>query len=151
MCEFDPRCECDGDLVGNALVQIASGHWGVTAVYGDDEHPPFAYTTGLLEFGRPELVIVGMDLNRACIELNEVARGLVDDADFLTSPSAYPLVPVEVIDSSDLRVSRVLYGPAFHSVQLVWPDDDFRYPWDAAYPAAALPQPLLGLPQPRAA
>ncbi|MFT3715571.1 MAG: DUF4262 domain-containing protein [Gordonia sp. (in: high G+C Gram-positive bacteria)] len=150
MCDFDPRCDCGGDLVGNALTQIASGHWSVTAVYGDDEHAPFAYTTGLIEFDRPELVITGMDLLKACVELNEVAGRLIGDADHLASSSAFPYIPVEVIDSSDLRVTRLLYGPAFAAVQLAWPDASMAYPWDRAYPADRR-QPLLGIPLPHAA
>ena len=71
MCENDPRCNGGDDLVGNALVQIAQGRWGVTGIFGSALEPSFAYTTGLTEFGHPELVITGIEPSPACHILRE--------------------------------------------------------------------------------
>ena len=154
MCEFDPRCSGADDLVGHALALIARGSWAVTGVYGDDLAPPVAYTTGLTELGRPELVITGVEPEPAGLVLNEAAARVVLTPGFaagstltgLRSTNRYELTAVEVIDSSPMRVTHLLFGESFRAVQLVWPDRDHRLPWDRGYALSADEQPLLGLP-----
>ncbi|WP_265742869.1 DUF4262 domain-containing protein [Gordonia liuliyuniae] len=77
MCEFDPRCGGSDDLIGHALSLIASGSWAVTGVYGDESSAPVAYTSGLTELGRPELVVTGVDPEHAGPVLNEAAARVV--------------------------------------------------------------------------
>lgn len=158
MCEFDPRCTGSDDLVGNALAQIATGHWGVTGVYGDELNPAFAYTTGLTEHDRPELVVYGLEPERACGILNRAAELAVADARFLERPTLrgvlqppYDIVGLPALDTGEMTVTRLLYGPDFAAVQLIWPDAGGRYPWDRGYAYPPGVQPLTGVPRTGAA
>ncbi|GEE03479.1 hypothetical protein nbrc107696_39250 [Gordonia spumicola] len=156
MCEWDPRCSGSDDLVGHALALIARGSWAVTGVYGDETSPPIAYTTGLTELGRPELVLTGVDPERAGPVLNEAAARVLLQPDFaagstiggLTSAAGVDFAAIDVIDTSDLRVTALLFGRGFQAVQLVWTDRDHRLPWDRGYQLAPDEQPLLGVPMP---
>lgn len=153
MCEFDPRCDGPDGIVSNALDQISAGRWAVTGVYGDELGPPVAYTTGLTEFSRPELLITGLDPTLACGILDRAAELAVADEHFLDSPRLdgvlqppYRLAALPAVDTADLSVTRLLYGPDVAAVQLIWPDADQRYPWDRGYAHPADAQPLSGLP-----
>lgn len=154
MCEFDPRCDGSDDLVGNALAQIAAGRWAVTGVYGDELGPAFAYTTGLTEFSRPELLIYGLEPETACGLLNRAAELLIDDATLLDHPRIdrvlrppYRLAALPAVDTAELTVTRLLYGPDVPVVQLIWPDVGGRFPWQPGYEYAREVQPLSGVPQ----
>jgi hypothetical protein len=153
MCEWDPRCSGSDDLVGHALALIAAGSWAVTGVYGDATAPPIAYTTGLTELGRPELVITGVAPEHAGPVLNEAAARIVARPEFgagstLTDLSSAPgseFTAINVIDASALRVTALLFGRGFQAVQLVWADMSRRLPWDRGYALAPDDQPLLGV------
>lgn len=154
MCEFDPRCTGSDDLVGNALTQIDAGHWAVTGVFGDELGPGVAYTTGLTEFGRPELVIYGLEPEPAARILNRAAELLIADPDFLDAPllsgvlrPPYALTSLPAVDTDDLTVTRLLYGPDVPVVQLIWPDERHRFPWEPGYAHPVEAQPLSGVPR----
>ncbi|MFZ2510494.1 MAG: DUF4262 domain-containing protein [Gordonia sp. (in: high G+C Gram-positive bacteria)] len=158
MCEFDPRCQGSDNLVSNALNQIDAGRWAVTGVYGDELGPAFAYTTGLTEFSRPELVIYGLDPEQACGILNRTAELLIGDEQLFDTPRLagilrppYHLTSLPALDTDELTVTRLLYGPDFPAVQLIWPDADGRFPWEAGYVLSLDVQPLSGIPHPDAA
>jgi len=153
MCEFDPRCEGSDALVGNALAQIAMGRWAVTGIYGDADTTPFAYTTGLTEFGRPELVITGIAPAPACRILNAAGHRITAGAAFSPGDTvdrvlAEPYLPyvLPVVDDAELTVTRLLYGPDVEALQLVWPDRYGHYPWEPEFTIDRDQQPLLGLP-----
>ncbi|GAC57124.1 hypothetical protein GOHSU_16_00820 [Gordonia hirsuta DSM 44140 = NBRC 16056] len=158
MCEFDPRCEGSDGLVDNALAQISAGRWAVTGVYGDELNPAFAYTTGLTEFSRPELVIYGLDPAQACGILNRAAQRLIDDPYLFDAPRLtgivrppYALTSLPTMDTTEFTVTRLLYGPDFRAVQLIWPDSAGRFPWEYGYAYSRDAQPLMGIPHPDAA
>jgi len=158
MCEFDPQCDGADDLVGDAIAQIVDGRWAVTGVLGDAAHPPLAYTTGLTEHGRPELLMTGLPPRLAGLLLDHAAQSVALDATFgpgsqvparLRRPVS--LRAIDVIDAGPMRLTRVIFGQQFEAVQLVWPDDEGRYPWQRGYAIPAQVQPLLGLPVAEAA
>ncbi|MBM7366991.1 DUF4262 domain-containing protein [Gordonia hydrophobica] len=158
MCEFDPECDGADDLIGDALAQITDGRWAVTGVLGDAAHPPIAYTSGLTEHGRPELVMTGLPPRLAGLLLDYAAQAVVGDPTFGAGSSVparlrrpVSLHAIDVIDADPLRLTRVLYGLRFNAVQLVWPDDEGRYPWEPRYAIPAQVQPLLGVPAVEAA
>ncbi|MFC3241248.1 DUF4262 domain-containing protein [Gordonia humi] len=140
------------------LSLIARGSWAVTGVYGDETSAPIAYTSGLTELGRPELVVTGVEPEYAGPVLNEAAARAVLTPDFgpgsriehLRSTNGYPLTAIGVIDTSALRITKLVFGQSFVAVQLVWPDRDGRLPWDRGYDLAPDEQPLLGVPTPAA-
>lgn len=158
MCQFDPQCEGADDLVGDAIAQIAEGRWAVTGVLGDAAHPPLAYTTGLTEHGRPELVMTGLTPRLAGLLLDHAAQTVALDPTFGPGSRvparlrrAVALRAIDVIDAAPMRLTRVVYGLQFEAVQLVWPDDEGHYPWQPGYAIPRQVQPLLGLPAAEAA
>lgn len=153
MCEFDPRCTGAEDLVSTAYEQITAGRWSVTGVFGDDTSSPVAYTTGLTEHRRPELLITGLEPDLACRILNRAAElALADrrflDAKFLDGVVRPPhrLAALPAVDTSELHVTRLLYGPDFLALQLIWPDEEGRFPWEPGYSFPLDAQPLSGIP-----
>lgn len=46
--------------------------WAIQGVERERDHPPWAYTVGLTEYGLPELVATGLRLPRAAELLNGV-------------------------------------------------------------------------------
>lgn len=158
MCEFDPRCNGSDDLVGNALAQVAAGRWAVTGVFSDDLGPAFAYTTGLTEFSRPELLIYGLEPELAGPILNRAAELLIDDEALFDAPRIgrilrppYQVAALPAVDTAELTVTRLLYGPDVPVVQLIWPDAAGRFPWEPGYAYPLDAQPLSGIPRTDAA
>lgn len=153
MCEFDPRCVGTEDLVATAYDRIDKGGWSAIGVLGDETGPPFAYTAGLTEHGRPELIITGLEPGQACRILNRAARLAVADRTFLDEPylddvvrPPYRLAVLPVVATGDMHVARLLFGPDFQALQLVWPDDAGNFPWDSGYTCPRDAQPLSGVP-----
>ncbi|MGB3709637.1 DUF4262 domain-containing protein [Gordonia sp. (in: high G+C Gram-positive bacteria)] len=156
MCEFDPRCDGSDDLVGGALALIAQGRWAVTGVFGSVGHPPLAYTTGLTELGLPELAITGLPPDLACVLLNHAAQASVDGTVVAPGSRVHAgmrkpvwFEAIDVIDLEPLRLSRLVFGQGFSTVQLVWPDHADRYPWQVGYSIPSNVQPLMGVPTAR--
>lgn len=153
MCEFDPRCSGPDDLVSTAYEQIAAGRWSVTGVFGDASGAPVAYTTGLTEHRRPELLITGLDPDLACRILNRAAELALADRTFLESKflggvvqPPHLLAGLPAVDTSEMHVTRLLYGPDFPALQLIWPDEQSRFPWESGYSFPVDAQPLSGIP-----
>jgi Domain of unknown function (DUF4262) len=124
--------------------------WAVQGVERDGDHPPWAYTAGLTEHGRPELVITGMSLGRGSCLLNDVAAHL------LHAPAPRPGEQFQWPDEPLLEVVRVaeptahltlaveLCGPRIRALQLVHADDHGQWPWDRGYRGGRGGQPVLG-------
>jgi hypothetical protein len=128
------------DYLDHMLDLIVKYGWAVQCVSGDGLHPPLAYTVGLTEFGRPELVVTGMSVRRAEDLLNEVAEHLLHADVALTPGERIPLVggpTIEVVEISE-RTERLvnavaIYGPGIRALQLAYADDRGRWPWEAGY------------------
>ena len=122
---------------------IARQGWAVQYVFPTREDPvqPFAYTVGLTSFGRPELIVVGLPPDIACLVLNHTAQQHithpVSPGDTLRPGLSVPLravyVPKSVQDQC-AGVARSLYGDTVTLVQLMWPSNTGRWPdhpdWD---------------------
>ncbi len=150
MCEFDARCSGSDGMVGHALGQIAQGKWGATGVLGTGGAPSFTYTTGLTTLGRPELVMTGLDPEIAVGVINLAAVYMLADPDLVDGRDPLravedicEVVAIEASDTSQMHVTRAVYGE-FRALQLVWPDERGRFPWDRRYPRRRSRQPLWG-------
>src|SRR6201996_6885228 len=103
---------------------IASYGWAVPGVERDAIHPPWAYTVGLSEYRRPELVITGMGLTRATGVLNGMAAHLLHAA--APTPGTQmgliggPLVEVVRVASpwAHLNMAVEFYGQKIRGLQL---------------------------------
>lgn len=152
----DPMCwKCDhpdateADYLTMVRGIIDSHGWFVQGVEKDRLRPPFAYTVGLTELGRPELLVTGMALRESARFLNGMGRLLVDqDAwEFVAGDRhRWPDgTAVEVVDVAEPTVHLVtacqVYGQSVRAVQLVHADDRGRWPWEIGFRGN---QPVLG-------
>lgn len=151
-----PRDESDRKL----LEIIDEYGWHVTLVTGDDEEPPFAYSTGIFQLtGKPEIIVFGLPQDVAHFVVNEYGnRAKAGEAlsaggyyeDFL---EGHPITFVETTeDERDKRYttwSSWFYGDQpFPVLQLVYPDSQSgAFPWQPGYREEwHWHQPLLGNP-----
>lgn len=149
------RQQQHSDPVEFAHRAIAKRYWTVTAVRATQSvgFPSYAYTTGLISLGHPELIIYGLEPGEAGSILNTVghriarAGGRLVPGERLSGflDDDLDLMVIEALSTSDLRVATSVYG-SVSAWQLVWPDRAGRYPWSAGYRIAKTVQPLAGLP-----
>jgi Domain of unknown function (DUF4262) len=124
--------------------------WVVQGVQRERRRPPYAYTVGLAGHDRPELVVTGLPYDQAAALLNNIAGRLLQ----ASPPRLGPLVPLpdgrraEIVlvaePSVHLVVAAALNGPGFSALQLVYPDEQGRWPWDADFRGGRGGQPVLG-------
>lgn len=134
--------------------------WMVQGVFptAADQGPMFAYTVGLTAHGFPELAIAGLEPQTMQTLLNDVAKRVYDTNRRYTHG--------EVLDDvlgNEYKITIVggpastetiwpgsahgLYGQqAVRLQQLVWPDDQHRYPWNEGYSLPLNGQPVIGRP-----
>ena len=123
--------------------------WAVQ--YVESDRNPFAYTVGLHDWGRPELLITGVSPARACRLLNSVTRdalrGLTLTPGKQIQVADGPLVEVVEVDHPDAHMGWAIHvgGPDVRALQLVWADGRGRWPWSATFCDGRRRQPVLGL------
>jgi hypothetical protein len=144
------------DLMRRQQQQIDEYGWAVTAVFPTDDAPdaPFAYTVGLTAHGYPELIIAGLDPQIAQALLNDLATRVYDRAQRFTAGQRISdlLVGYDAIIVDGPATEALHPGAAFARYgknkvslqQVVWPDPQGRFPWEAGYALGQGAQPLLG-------
>lgn len=110
------------------------GH-AVQGVVGVEEGDvDFAYTVGLAAQGLPELVISGVDASNAAHLLNDIIENNLDDIrarrDFVANEYTLRLRPAP---RAEANVARAMYGPGVEVLQIIWPDEQHRYPGDEGF------------------
>ena len=130
--------------------------WAVQGVGRDRLHPPWAYTVGLTEHGKPELAVTGLSMRRAGALLDGVA------AHVLHAAPPEPGEQVRLLDGPLIEIVRItepaahllravdLYGPQIRALQVVHADNRGHWPWDRGYRGVQGGQPVLGVRAPRA-
>ncbi len=126
--------------------------WAVQFVGAGDGEPSYGYTVGLLrQYRHPEFVLVGVP-PAAAVTLDELAARARDGEVFAPGdqPDVLPgyrteLVAVDLVKSStELLAAWNLNDEPVPALQLVWPDEQNRLPWDAGYSMSPDAQPLWG-------
>ena len=133
------------------LRELLKGHrWIVQGVQRERQRPPYAYTVGLAARQRPELVVTGLAYDRAVDLLNGVAEHVLH-ADMPRPGTVVPVRDggvVEIVRVSEptvhLAVAAAINGPGFLALQLVYADEQGRWPWDAGFRGGRGGQPVLG-------
>ena len=121
----------------------------ITCVLGDQHDPGYCYTTGFLHVGHPELVAIGLDPSDAQFvfdrlyaeategrfrEIGRDAQSEIEGAPIRLLP-----VPAKHFTGPDCMLLGFAFYYAHHPhlvkgehlfLQLVWPDQDLRLPWD---------------------
>ena len=146
------QCETRDDDIAEHLDEIRDAvrqhGWVIKCV--DETKRPYAYTTGLHQFGWPELIATGVTTERALVLLDhfigETKTGgpLTPGAhlDFL-GVAAIEIVEVDQPDAH-LGLAVALFGTDIRAFQLVWTDLSGHWPWESTFDDE-LPQPVLGV------
>jgi hypothetical protein len=145
------QCETRDDDIAEHLDEIRDAvrdhGWVIKCV--DRGKRPYAYTTGLHQFGLPELIATGVTTEGALVLLDHFVNETMTNGqlrpgarlDFL-GVAAIEVVEVDQPDAH-LGLGVALYGNAIRAVQLVWTDMSGNWPWDSAFDDEA--QPVLGV------
>lgn len=146
---------CTGGSRDEIAGQVAEHGWHLTAVLPSNGRPGWAYSVGLWHtFRHPEVAIFGLPPGRN--GLVNVAAEVVREGRQLTPGGVLSEVLIGYPMSlrlADPAWSELFPGLAeFYSaspvpvVQLVWPDQDGRFPWDRGFDECFREsQPLLWL------
>ncbi len=145
---------CDGatyeEFVAHMARIVAEQGWAIQGVERDRDHPPWAYTVGLTEYGLPELVATGLRLPQAAELLNGVAAHALH-ATAPTPGEQVPLVGGPLVEfvalphpDAHLHTAVEIYGSDIRALQIVWADDRGRWPWHAGFRGGRGGQPVLG-------
>jgi Domain of unknown function (DUF4262) len=130
----------DRELLG----RLEAHGWYVIKVGAGGNEPAFAYSLGLYEkFGHPELILFGLDLDTMHQLINDAGeqirsgRRYEDGQQYIDLlddfPCVFRLVRPEEYDGH-LTYSQWFYrGSEFPALQMVWPDMNSRFPWDADF------------------
>ena len=134
------------------------GHSCVT-VAGDSPDEVFAYTAGLSEAGWPELLVIGLGPQTSMTILNEVVAKLRSEerrpahgmivTEALNVPVHLRSVPAHlVLDYFKVSLNRAnrkgIPDAQVEGIQIVWPDEAGKFPWDAGYNDHRFQQKVLG-------
>lgn len=139
------------------ITELIEEHgWAVQGVGGDECQPGFAYTVGLSLYGSPELILFGAPFGAATRVLDDLGARIRDGAryvhgqvlDDVIAPA--PVILLDVADTTEhLLIAQKVAGaipPGRQGVrawQVVYPDNELRWPWQTGSQVADLP--VLGL------
>lgn len=140
---------------------VAAHGWAIQGVFADPgrQEPGFTYTIGVYRTHRhPELVVFGLPPEAAKTILNRVADRFARGGEAIVPGVRYDEIlegfPAMFITAAPERTAEYLYayewfyqGQAPPVLQLVWPDEAGRFPWDEHFDHRFdVAQPLLGAP-----
>jgi hypothetical protein len=122
---------------------------------GPAARPPFAYTVGLFGMAHPELLIVGLCHHESGAILNEIAGRVIAGHDFIPNETVslpgwdHHFVTESIPNPAEIvfAANRFYQRPDAASVpvlQLTYPDEAGRFPWDEGYSLPAWRQPRPG-------
>jgi len=117
----------------------------------DTARVPMAYTVGLAAAGLAEIVVFGLPSEVSQVLLNDAAQRLrrdelpVDEKieRLASMPVVFKRVP-PVAAEQHIMMANNRAGQPVEALQLVWPDQQSRFPWEEAFDEqCAKAQPLL--------
>jgi len=122
----------------------------VISVHGERYRPSYSYTVGLIDHGRPELLITGLPQQRAADVLTTASSDVLGGATLAPGSRirmADRLV-VEIVQVAKpevhMDVAAALYGQQLAALQLVYADRRGYWPWDRRFRGGRGGQPVLG-------
>jgi Domain of unknown function (DUF4262) len=156
MSKKDPHPDCDIDgLMAKTSINIEKFGLQVIMVPGSVYLPSFAYSIGLVQtYNHPEIICFGLKTDLLHVLINDVAAIIKQgkrievgrpyssvfktlDAEFL------PVDPSNIGDYFKVAI-RYYKTDQFPAMQLVWPDQENRFPWQTNFQEKFLhKQPLL--------
>lgn len=148
-------------LLEACVTEIKKNGWAIAVERSDQaEARPAsaAYTVGLFEqFGHPELLVFGLTVSTMQAMLTGMAEAIKRTGARFKAGESYAQVlekheillraiPAHEAEKR-MRVAPTYYGRRhFEALQIVWPDETGRYPWDPGFAREyRRRQPLLSL------
>ena len=138
------------DWIDHLRAMLDEQCWVVIHVQRDRYRSSCAYTVGLTDHGKPEIVVTGLPHERATDLLNGVAAHLVH-ADPPPPGERVPLTDGPLIEivrvaepAAHPNVAVELFGSRLTALQLVYADDRGHWPWDRGFRGGRGGQPVLG-------
>jgi hypothetical protein len=139
------------------IADVDTHGWHVMNVMPGEPHPPHSFSIGLQRtFGHPEIVILGLRGEIAQVLINDIGLKIRDGHAY--EPGArYPGIikgfSVSFANVSVEHFSEYLGfalwfygGEPFAAIQMVWPDGNGAFPWEASFNEELRSlQPLLGV------
>jgi Domain of unknown function (DUF4262) len=142
------------EFQARTLAHIAEHGQSIVGVFGETRegcrYPSFAYTIGMTKNKLPEFIVFSLDhqiaqavLNQMCDRAREIpyAAGFYDN---ILSGYKAALLPVRKGRADDYVVQATNLFDDVEVMQLVWPDQNGRFPWQKDYGVKLLLQPILG-------
>lgn len=130
--------------------RIARYGFTTVLVEGSPGSPPFGYTMGLTKSGHPELLVTGLADEAAQTILGLFATMVLSGRQSFAAGVAWlgdecAVYLLEVLHPEDILIwAHEMYGRRLSAIQLVWTDDEGRFPW-APNANPELVQPLHGI------
>ncbi|RAN79713.1 hypothetical protein B5P43_13105 [Bacillus sp. SRB_336] len=131
--------------------RIARYGFTTVLVEGSPGSPPFGYTmVGLTKSGHPELLVTGLDDGAAQAMLSLFATMVLSGRESFVPGLALlgdecSVYSLEVLHPEGVMIwAHEMYGRRLSAIQLVWTDDEGRFPW-APNADPELLQPLHGI------
>lgn len=126
------------------VANVRDHGWAGTAVIAEPEHPGFSYTTGIWQgINQPELIIFGLpktanailwDFYRDFNAGRSLDTGVRLPSAFGNDVPAYAFAVAKEHYEEYLGWSLWFYdGDDFPCLQIVWPDRNMRFPWEAGF------------------
>lgn len=158
--EFDARL---GAVITQQAIAIEDVGWSSVGVFPTEDSPPekryqFTYTVGRSMQGMPELIVTGIEVNSA----HAVIASLLDLWDVVAPQPGvvfephgpdggkvvFAPVPDEAFDEH-LTFARWHQGSEPHdftALQVLWTDDEDRWPWDEGHLSQCDPDMKTAMP-----
>lgn len=136
--------------------------YGISLTGVPDAEPPFVYSAGRTLLDLPELYMTGYArIDQLAGTINRVHAAQIDDGihihegdrlDGMFPGTDFPLAITQV-DPSRSGMTQTLelfrdLPTVVRAWQLVWPDNDGRFPWDDGYDPVKFEQPIHRIGQP---
>ena len=142
-------------VIEDTSALIAQHGWALIGVFPakGDTGAPFTYTVGLTAQFLPELVVYGLGQQSAGAVLNAVAASMVDKGELkpgdrvdgiLADGRSLAIIDLDPADAADFGMVHNIYGTLLSDRQVVWPDENGKFPWEQWN--CAVPQKLSGEP-----
>jgi hypothetical protein len=150
MCEPCKALDLESVDFFDQLRGIVQRHaFAIQAIHGSRTEAEFSYSIGLTAHGLPELIVTGLQQDKAARLIDVWGHYLINESLVLPgetmSCGPYALEAIEVERPQDHLLFAInLYGDAVRALQLAWADERGRWPWQSGHRARRAGQPLLG-------
>lgn len=128
------------DTVAGIEKRVEKEGWLVIGVPGEGVEHSLSYTVGLTKMGLPEILVSGLPVQVAQVILNHLAHlsifnGRFENGQRVTDVANMPVVILDCVLPAPANMVFQVYGTAdsIQIQQMIYPDEQERFPWDEGY------------------